>query len=284
MILHKTFGQHLRLGNLLFKYAWTKAAEQKYGCVSAFPDHYLWKYLANKPVLDGGIEVDEVFKCRKWEYDPDHEKSWGAIFQDTHVDIDLACFFQSAKWFEGYESVVKEALRFDPEYIKYIKEKYAKSLARPNIAISIRRGDFVNHGSFAQIPANFYLAALYTNFNKIHDEGQNPIHYNIIFFSDDIEWCKSFFSGENVFYAEPNGTNAAPGSKEYHNDPVEQLAYLSVCDNFIISNSTFSWWGAFLGSNPNKKVIHSGKVFAGEYEKMYDIKDYYYPSWIKFEY
>ena len=39
------------------------------------------------------------------------------------------------------------------------------------------------------------------------------------------------------------------------NDLKEDLALLSLCDHHIITNSTYSWWGAYLSKSPNKKII-----------------------------
>ncbi len=277
MILHKTFGQHLRLGNLLFKYAWTIQAMKRYGCESAFPEHYLWKYLEKPPVIDNDIPVDEVFKTQKWEFDPVFVDGFCDDFKNKNVDIDLGCFFQSQRWFENCENDIKEALRFKKEHIDRIKEKYKEALSSTTIALSIRRGDFVGHGAFAQIPIDWYFKAL-------GELTPRPIPTNVILFSDDIEWCKTIFKGDGFYFADPNNTHITKyDSENYHADPTEQLILMSLCDDFIIGNSTFSWWGAFLGSNPDKKVIHSGEVFDNDYKSLYDIKDYYHPEWIEFK-
>ena len=59
--------------------------------------------------------------------------------------------------------------------------------------------------------------------------------------SNNIQLCKQqeIFEGSNFIFADtlPKDTNKA------HFD----LCLISKCQDFIISNSTFSWWGAWLG-------------------------------------
>lgn len=63
-------------------------------------------------------------------------------------------------------------------------------------------------------------------------------------FSNDILWVK-----ENINF--PMKVNYVEGENPSH----EELALMTSCNHFIISNSTFSWWGQFLSNNENKIVI-----------------------------
>ena len=89
---------------------------------------------------------------------------------------------------------------------------------------------------------------------------------NFIIFSDDIKWCKNNFIGDKFTFIE--------GEKDYID-----LWLMSLCNHNIIANSSFSWWGAWLNQNPNKKVIAPINWFGPE--KKLNPKDIYCKNWIK---
>ena len=70
----------------------------------------------------------------------------------------------------------------------------------------------------------------------------------LFIFSDDIEWCRNNLKFDNMIFIEGN-------------TDIEDLYLISLCKHNIIANSSFSWWGAWLNKNPNKKVIAPSKWF-----------------------
>ena len=64
---------------------------------------------------------------------------------------------------------------------------------------------------------------------------------------------------------------------------IEQLVLGSKCDDFVISNSTFSWWTAWLGEKENSKVIRPLKNFRGDFAKKKIDIDYFPERWISFD-
>ncbi len=69
----------------------------------------------------------------------------------------------------------------------------------------------------------------------------------IFVFSDDLEWCKSNFHFDG---SEEYISHSYNGYKDGN-----YLLLMSACKYFIISNSTYSWWAAWLGNYQNKIVI-----------------------------
>jgi hypothetical protein len=163
-------------------------------------------------------------------------------------NILLNGFFQSEKYFYDFKEEIKGIFNLP------IHE--AKKPTDFLTSVHIRRGDYLNLQNYHLIlPKEYYEEAIKTF------EG------NFIFFSDDIEWVKENFKGDNIFYSETN-------------DELMDLTLMSICDNNIIANSSFSWWGAYLNKNKNKRVIAPKNWFGPNGPK--DINDIYPKNWEKF--
>ena len=87
-------------------------------------------------------------------------------------------------------------------------------------------------------------------------------------FSDDINRCKKYelFQSDNIYFIS--------GEKDFID-----LYTMSLCDNHIIANSSFSWWGAWLNNREDKKVYYPEKWFGPA--KSYSTKDLFPNSWTK---
>jgi len=127
--------------------------------------------------------------------------------------------------------------------LKTIKEKIGD---KPIVSIHIRRGDYTlpQNQPLNIIDDEYYVKSLTQNFLPIND-------YNFLIFSNDIEYAKTQLEGDNVYFVEPKGID----SYSYTSSEKDDLALLSLCDHHIITNSTYSWWGAYLSKSPNKKII-----------------------------
>jgi hypothetical protein len=168
-------------------------------------------------------------------------------------------YFQSEKYFPNYREKLNKVFCFPDN----IKEKINKSFAKLNkkvLGIHIRLGDFykVHTNVHFVCTKNYYTNAL-KKFNL--DE------YVVIVTTDEPENFQSYLPINNYILC--NSKNE-----------IEDLYLLSQCDDLIISNSTFSWWGAYLGK-AKKRVCVPEKWFASDGPK--DYQDIYNESWEKVE-
>lgn len=281
MIVYKDWGKHLRFGNWWFNYAALLTIAKRTDHVLTLPKYHAWDYMNYPPALDTDLQKeDELFPFPTNLYSQgakDYLYSYFSDRKDKVININLGANNQSEKWFLDEVDYVKEHLRFNESALVSISKKYEHILnnGKQTIGIGIRRGDFVGHGVFFQIPLEWYTNVLEAQFPDWRN-------CNVLFFSDHIEEIKTRFIAKNFFFAEPNGTHThAENFKYYHNNPMEQFILGTLCDHFIGGNSTFSWWQMWYVKNFNNgKVVHCGKNLSDAGEKDHGKNPDYYPdSW-----
>ena len=127
-----------------------------------------------------------------------------------------------------------------------------------SVCLNVRRGDFLNESnvrSFSVCTRKYYENAIEILRYKL----DNPVFYVV---SDDITWCKENIVGPDICYTPLNL-------------PVyESLRLIYTCKHFIISNSTFSWWGQFLSRNPSKIVVSPSRWNNDGYNSLLIQKDW----------
>ena len=73
-------------------------------------------------------------------------------------------------------------------------------------------------------------------------------------FSDDLTWCRDNF-GQMGQVTVVGHEHAGPRFSHY-------LWLMTLCRQFVIPNSTFAWWAAWLASNESKIVVCPNHWFA----------------------
>jgi len=165
--------------------------------------------------------------------------------------------FQSEKYFIKYKDFIKRFLFvFSVEKMDKADDcldelDYDKDFT----AVHVRRGDYLNKPNFHPVCTVEY-----------YKEAMDMIGGNFIFVSDDIEWCKENFKGDNIFYS--------PFTNE-----LDDLYLIMACQNQIIANSSFSWWGAYLCQWEGNKVIAPSIWFGPQGPQ--DTQDIIPSDWIK---
>lgn len=151
-------------------------------------------------------------------------------------------YWQSEKYFQKYHGeLVKE---FIPMVVsEETKQIYNNLLNSIVVAIHIRRGDYISNPN-ALKKHGFCSISYYKN-GILEINSKVDINTYAIF-SDDMAWAKEnlshFLKDSNVVWVE--GKSA-----------IEDLWLMTACSHHIISNSTFSWWGAWLAQSSGQIVI-----------------------------
>lgn len=161
----------------------------------------------------------------------------GTVYLEGH--------WQSEGYFKDIESQVRQDLRFTPPTDSANQKMVAHILTKPAVAIHLRYFDAPGlastSGSQNNTPGDYYNRA-------ISEMEQLVDHAHYFIFSDQPDEARARISlpdsrvtlirhnlGDSMAYAD--------------------LWLMSQCRHFIIANSTFSWWGAWLGEHPDKIVI-----------------------------
>jgi len=176
-------------------------------------------------------------------------------------------FFQSDKYFKhNYESLLK---------LFKIRERQEELQAKYNlkkiIAIHFRIGDYYNLQYYHPIlDVNYYINAIEYLKTQIDIN-----KYLIVPFYNKIDEIVV-----NNYIDIINKNNNYNFIKSESLEDYDELILMSLCDHFIIANSTFSWFGAYFSNNPNKIVCYPSKWF-GEGHKNNNTVDLFPDGWVK---
>jgi len=253
-----------RLGNELFQYASLYGIAMQNKEMLTIPNWKYAKYFEGFfPTTEEPIHAYKTFNEQRFEYHADYISD--VIADERTINpsgiINFKGYFQSYKYWKHCENEVRKMLAFKSSFIYDVLLRSQKNGfnfigGRKNVAVCIRRGDYVGNPGYHQIDINYYV-------NEIYKRLDDDVRF--CFFSDDIEYCKVHFEclGDKAFFSE--------GMTD-----IEDLCLISQCDSHIIGNSTFHWWGAYLSGS--KDVVRPGKYFSGHLSK-HDTKDFWPEEW-----
>lgn len=222
-----------RLGNSLYQIAACIAYARKFN----YGHNWAVPY---EPTGDAGMKsaIHNVYpnlpktgdRPRSWPRDG-YEPRYYDYFEMANqgADVLLAGFWQSYKWWAHCEEEVKKTFELPhvPGYEDYV-------------SIHVRRGDYVhNAGSFPPLTMEYITDALGVF-------ARPEVKTKVLVFSDDIQWCKDNFSGLNYWF----DFTYSEGRSER-----EDLQLMMSCGDHVTSNSSFAWWGAYLGHNANRTIV-----------------------------
>jgi len=178
----------------------------------------------------------------------------------------LEGYWGSEKYFKGVEGIIRQDFTFKSRPDVGNKKLIEKIKNSMSISIHIRRGDYVLDKKTNQFHGvcslDYYLRAV-----KLITQKVSRPHFFV--FSDDHQWAEKHFKLQQPMEVVKHNYR-----KNHHED----MRLMTCCHHHIIANSSFSWWGAWLNSNPDKIVIAPKKWFR---DPSINTKDLVPQSWIK---
>lgn len=213
------YSEFTNLGNWMFKYAIAKS--RSLGDDVAFyvrpelGENHVRKLQARADVLRG-LRVIREIPSRAELFPPD--------------------ILQRPDLFD--EVRVRELFRMPDDIREHLVARFGERMrGRTCVGVSVRRGDYMRLPHRHPFVGRRFLAEAV---------GRFPQTALFVVCSDDLAWCKRFFAkgcpDREFLYVEDESVPA-------------QLYVQSLCDHNVISNSTFSWWGAWLNAKPGRRVI-----------------------------
>lgn len=242
-----------RLGNWLFQYAAARCLALDRGTdvaldVSRFTS---WRHpFAGQVTRTLGFFSLPARYTRQGDGAAEHaESGWG---YDTRVHdlpdgASLRGYFQSPRYWRGHE----ETIRKDLQPRRLPRDGAFETLrsaieSGASVALHVRRGDYLTSERELHFVCTdaYYAQALHTMRERVRDA-------RVFVFSDDPEWCRTHYAG-NAQVVELAASRSEPGLDLY---------LMSRCKHHIISNSTYSWWGAWLAAHPGQIVCAPERWF-----------------------
>lgn len=284
MIIVALFGG---LGNQMFQYAAGRILSIKYGTELSFDIQFLdEKYQKSKNATIRQFELS-AFKnefqaagrIRKNLYVPFISSNFlrnkilgfHDIFNPVFVkerryfsfqriperkNLYLYGYWQSWKYFTGYEEIIRDDFQFNKSLNEINLGILGRIKATNSVGVHIRFADFEDKNI---LPREYFSKAIKIITKRIPDT-------TFFVFSTDPDRVGEYMNGVNYELVSCN-----TGKNSY-----VDLQLLSNCRHNIISKSSFSWWGAWLNSNPEKMIIAPQKWYNDA-----ESEDIIPPGWIK---
>lgn len=190
------------------------------------PHHVKGKADMIRPYMFEGVNY-----CDR-EYDLPEVTESGYRFKEIPFmpNVKLVGYYQSWKYFDEYREEILNAFGFKWSPMENC------------VSVHVRRGDYLNLPKHHPTVTLEYLQSAMKLFPSA----------TFFIFSDDAEWCiQQFWNHPNCYY---EGTG----------DPMADLQKASCCQHHIGSNSSFSFWIAYLSRNPEKQMVFPKNWFGPE--------------------
>jgi hypothetical protein len=243
MIITKLVGG---LGNQLFEYSIGRRIADKLGTdllidnmyyTMVNPRHQYALSLLNirsySPADDEVFPPIHAYVEKTMDYDPD--------VLEVRDNCALLGYWQNYNYVEPIRDMLRREVVPLNALSGLAGEAYNHIRTNPKkkVCIHFRGTDFTTWTKFNVVDKEYYRRAIELLVSKL------GMDITLYIFSDDMEASRQVLGG-----ILPPVEIKAPSFNQ-----VEDLYLMSLCDAFIIPNSTYSWWGSFLSKAEDKLII-----------------------------
>ncbi len=161
--------------------------------------------------------------------------------------LSIRGFWQSERYFREIGDVLRTELSLRVEPPTSAQKLAARMGTTTSVAIHVRHGDNATTvaAALGVLPRRYYETAM----RAIAAEVTEPRYF---IFSDDISWAADLLGfGQHLTYV--SGSHGGRSSTD--------LYLMACCRHHIVANSTFSWWGAWLGKKEGQIVYAPERYF-----------------------
>lgn len=274
------------LGNQLFQFALGRRLAIEHGCPLILDDRALHsdplrnfalnQFQISQPLakplsypLHGvGAYLNPLYRSLPFTQPLTIANEKGFAFDSQVLEYESGTYLNGYWQSEHYFLPIRQILLTDLELAKPLstaQSKLAEQIVGVNaVSLHIRRGDYVSDSTTNSYHGLCDLNWYYRAVEAIAQDVSNP-HFYI--FSDDYEWAtKNLQLSKPTYFIEP---------QEDGYESID-MYLMSLCQHNIIANSSFSWWGAWLNQNLQKRVIAPANWFANA---PHDTRDLIPASW-----
>lgn len=239
---YPALGKNGRFGNCLFEAAATIGYAAMHGKMYTFPDWYGAKYFKNFPIGELPDQF-EIIRENGFEYQemPSYPRQ----------NVAIEGYRQSEKYWMGHESLIKDCFSFSDDILEWCNERMTDMHESCDKIVSLhfRFGDYVGNNFYTQLwETDYYINAIHYIFANI----KPGTEVKFLVFSDDLDRANveigKLLSEFEKFPYNFHFTQIMDSPSDAHD-----LCLMSLCDAGIMANSSFSWWGNYLGKD--KKII-----------------------------
>lgn len=191
----------------------------------------------------------------------------GRMFDERVLEVApgtyLSGWWISPRYFRGAEAELRSDFVLRKQLPIEAREWIEAIRSEESVGIHVRRGDYKNYPEIGLLGVEYYARAL-------ADLRRELPGLKFFLFSDDPAEARAMIASvvDQVEVVElPEGTSAAV-----------DMTVMAACKHFVIANSTFGWWGAWLSQNPSKRVLVPEHWFVGARVVVADV---YPENWVR---